>query len=58
MGKRIITIDPAGVDKGALVSEAEMQMLMTLAARYATPEQPFGLLIEGTPATQQHSLEA
>jgi hypothetical protein len=57
-GKRTISICPDGALTGAGVSEAEMRVLMTLAARYATPGQPFGLLIEGTPATQHPSLEA
>jgi hypothetical protein len=57
-GKRTLSIVPDGVLTGAVVSEAEIRVLMTLAARYATPDNPFGLHIEGTPATQQHSLEA
>jgi hypothetical protein len=57
-GHRVLHITPAGALTGGGVSEAEVQVLTMLAARYATPDYPFGLLIEGAPEPQQRSLEA
>jgi hypothetical protein len=48
-GYHVITIAPGGYGRQEAIAEAEVTVLMALAARYVTRRFPFGLRIEGAP---------
>jgi hypothetical protein len=47
--RRSITVSPGGYGRQEAIAEAEVTVLMDLAAQYVTRRFPFGLRIEGAP---------